>query len=124
MAGWMDGWMGEKIQGRCKVVHIYNVLKSILLPLEVQFSFQIRLMEIFVLILLTALLPKQYPRETWQEMLTLDPDSRAWPWVEQVGRWPQEPQLMTRPSDPANLRARETITQNRPGWINVRGAIR
>ena len=123
MAGWMDGWMGEKIQGRCKVVHIYNVFKSILLPLEVQFFFQIRLMEIFVLILLTALLPKQYPRETWQEMLTLDPDSRAWPWVEQVGRWPQEPQLMTRPSDPANLRARETITQNRPGRISVRGAI-
>ena len=124
MAGWMDGWMGEKIQGRCKVVHIYNVFKSILLPLEVQFSFQIRLMEIFVLILLTALLPKQYPRETWQETLTLDPASQAWPWVKQVGRWPQEPQLMTGPSDPANLRARETITQNRPGRISVRGAIR
>ena len=49
MDGWVDGWMDEKIQGRSKVVHIYNVFKSILLLLEVQFSFQLRLMEIFVL---------------------------------------------------------------------------
>lgn len=64
MDDWVDGWLDDKIQGRCKVVHIYNVFKSILLLLEVQFSFQLRLMEIFMLILLTALLPKQYPRET------------------------------------------------------------
>lgn len=74
--------MDEKIQGRCKVVHIYNAFKSILLLLEVQFSSQLRLMEIFVLIVSTTLLPKQDPRETWQEMLTLDSASQAWPWVE------------------------------------------
>ena len=124
MDGWVDGWMDEKIQGRSKVGHIYNVFKSILLLLEVQFSFQLRLMEIFVLMVSTALLAKQDPRETWQETLTLDSGSQAWSWVEQVGRWPQEPPLMTGPSDPTNLRARETVTQNRPGRSSVRGAIR
>lgn len=74
--------MDEKIQGRCKVVHIHNAFKSILPLLEVQFSSQLRLMEIFVLIVSTALLPKQDPRETWQEMLTLDSASQAWPRVE------------------------------------------
>lgn len=63
-----------------------------------------------VLIISTALLPKQDPGETWQETLTLDSASQAWPQVEPLGWWPQEPQSMTRASDPPNLKAKETVT--------------
>lgn len=58
MARWMDGWI-EKNSGQMQSSFIYNAFKSILLLLEVQFSSQLRLMEIFVLIVSTALLPKQ-----------------------------------------------------------------
>lgn len=58
-----------------------------------------------MLIISPALLPKQDPRETWHEALTLDPASQSQLQVEQVGWWAQEPQLMTQVLDPLNLKA-------------------
>lgn len=95
-------------------------LSSIFLPVNIKFSFLLRLMEISVLIISIALLPKQDPRETWQETRTLDPASQSQPQVKQVGWWPQEPQLMTQVSDPLNLQASETVTQNCHRWPSVR----
>lgn len=67
-----------------------------------------------------ALLPKQDPRETWHEALTLDPASQSQLQVEQVGWWAQEPQLMTQVLDPLNLKASETVPRNCHGWPSVR----
>lgn len=67
-----------------------------------------------------ALLPKQDPKKTWQETLTLDPASQPQAQVKQVGWRPQKPQSITGVSHPFNLKASETVTQNCHGWHSVR----
>lgn len=95
-------------------------LKSSFLFLGIKFSFQLGLMEISTDDIYNPS-PKAGSRGTWLDPLTLGPASRPQPQVEQVGRWPEEPQWMTRVSDPLNLKASETVPQNSHGAQRERG---